>query len=123
MIDYETRLVAALRSYGADDRVVDEARATLQDFSTDDEMLVRELGEPEAYAQSLMPHGRPRQKVTFIVAGLVLAILAWMALKWADESGQGRLDGLGPAQYLLPPVILAAGIFAEFWRYLRQGRR
>lgn len=120
MIDYHARLVAALRARGADDAVVRDAQASLAEFQLDDAGLVQEFGEPEDYARALVPGSEPQARYAFVVAGLILAVVAWIALRAAQDAGWEPLASMGSFAPLLALIFVVLGIAAEFVRYLRR---
>lgn len=121
MIGYENRMVAALRSRGAGEDVVTDARNSLRDLRQGHESLVAELGEPEAYAAALVPDPTPQRKIAFIVMAMVVSVVVLLSFRWAAESG---VEPFASAGYLGPLVALgclATGLLADFRRYLRTG--
>lgn len=122
MLQYENRLVAELRSRNASEQVVADARASLKDFPLDHAVLVSEFGEPEDYARSLTPGSTPKKRYAFAVAGMILTIIAWMALKLARDRGWEPVASWGPLAPLLSLIFMPLGIMAEGLRHQRLGR-
>lgn len=120
MIDYQGRLVAALKARGANDAVVRDARASIAEFQLDEDGLVNEFGEPEDYARALMPGAEPKARYAFVAVGLVLTVVAWLGLRAAQDAGWEPVASLGPFALLLALVFVVLGIVAEFVRYLRR---
>ena len=122
-MDYGTRLSAALRARGASDDVVRGALASLHEFPLDEDGLIREFGEPEQYAQDLIPDAKPRARFAFILTGLVLGVVAWIGLRAARDADVAALDPLSSFGALVGLLFIALGVLAEFLRYLAEGRK
>lgn len=122
MLEYETRLVAELRSRGADEHVVADARASLQDFPTDEAVLTAEFGKPEDYARALTPGGTSKGGYAFALVGIVLTLITFFALRWAREVGWEPVASWGPLVPLLSLIFIALGVMAEGLRHQRRGR-
>lgn len=122
MLDYGTRLKAALRSYGASEEIIQGAILDLKAHGTDYDQLVEEFGEPEEYAEALMPNAKARSRSGFILAGAVLAVLIWLVLRLAKEREWMTFEPYWNFSLLLSLGALILGIGAEFLRYLRSGK-
>lgn len=122
MLEYENRLIAELRIRGADEQVVADARASLQDFPADEAVLVSEFGEPESYARSLTPGKASKGRYGFAVAGAALCLATWVLLKLAREANWEPIASWGPLVPLVSLIFLPLGVFAEGLRRQRLGR-
>jgi hypothetical protein len=120
MFDYQDRLSAALRARGADEDLVRSTVRELEPF--DERELVSEFGEPEEYAARLAPEPRRKPRVGLILLGLLVAVVLAIGLPVmaaAEVPGAGAVAPFAPVLALL---ALAAGVIAEFFRYLAGGR-
>ncbi|MFC0421552.1 hypothetical protein ACT3UD_17435 [Glutamicibacter sp. 287] len=122
MLDYETRLKAALRSLGASPEVVQDALLSLQSYGSKEDQLVEEFGEPEEYANALMPDAKVRSKAGFIISGVVLAVLIWLVLRLAKEAEWMAFEPYWNFSLLFSLGAVVLGIGIEFIRYLRSGK-
>lgn len=119
MLDYQTRLVAALRSLGADEELIRGAVADIAEFDEDD--LVAEFGEPEVYADQLLPNQRGKGQYGLILSGIVLAVVIWIGSGVLAAAGVGFAEGIGGYSSIIALAVMFVGVLAEFFRYLRRG--
>lgn len=120
MFSYQDRLSAALRARGADE---DLARSAVRELAPFDEReMVSEFGEPEEYAARVAPQARRKPRVGLILLGLLVAVVIAIGLPvmaTAEVPGAGAVAPFAP---VLALFALAAGVIAEFFRYLTGGR-
>lgn len=111
---YTRRLTVALRSRGADEDLITDVVRETESLSLDDDGLEQELGQPEEYAQSLVPQPAKKRVGPVVAVGLGLAAL-WVAAALTGPTwGWESREALGPL--LLWPAVgfVALGILGQF---------